>query len=177
MTPRPPERFKLDLLLVLAQIVKGRFQAATKSRTLRRAWTVGVDRAAPTATRVLVWVPHYWAWPYFLGRRAVHPRVSKKLAWFRDPRDDPRIQPRAPVRLRERVRLPLPSAQFWALVRSGKLLLRDSAGPAAPQHGFLAEAGRVRQTLTPTIGLVTKVWLKELVPVQPHGGRVARATL
>lgn len=172
MPPRAPERFRSDLLQVLGQLVKSRFQNATKSKTLRAAWRVLPDQARP-ATRILVFVPHYWAWAYFLGRRAVSPVTAKKLVWFVDPREDPRLQPLPPVRLSERRRLRLPLSRFRELLRQGKLVVRDRAGPAPPQFGFLAEVRRVPSTLAPVIRQLTADYIRELPPVQPQGGRVA----
>lgn len=172
-----PETFKRNLLLVLAEATRKRFVANTKSRTLRDAWAIRFDPAAPRSTRILVYVPHYWAWPYFLGRGPVTPVTAKKLVWFVDPQEDPRLQPQPPRRITQRKRLRLPKRRFRELIQQGKIVIRDRSAPAAPQRQFLGAVSRIPSELRPLIREEMLKFIRQLPAVQPQTGRSVRVLL
>ena len=172
-----PETFKRILLQKLAEATRARFVAATKSRTLREAWQIQFDSKAAKDSRVIVFVPHYWAWPYFLGRGPVTPVNAKKLVWFVDPQEDPRLQPQPPKRITQRKRLRLPKRRFRELLQQGKIVIRDRAGSAAPQREFLGAVSRLPSQLVPVIRAEVLAFIQQLPVVQPTTGRSVRVLL
>lgn len=75
---------------------------------------------------------YYWARFVNDGRGAVYAETGRKLLFFIDPRDDPRIAgdyPRRPGEGRS-----IPKAEFRSLLRRGLAVLRDSVGPTTGQR-------------------------------------------
>jgi len=64
------------------------------SKTLRAAVTLII---AENEQRADLFIPHYWAIWYHDGRGRVSPVNARKLVFFDDPNDDPRIQGGRPV--------------------------------------------------------------------------------
>lgn len=171
------EVFLQALLSDMAEDTRRQFSSATASRTLRAEWRWQFDNTVGRRSRrVVVFVPHYWAWPYFLGRGPVAPVRARVLVWYRDHRQDPRFNP-PPVRVSQRRRLNLPRDEFNALVRSGELIVRRFAGPAAPQFDFLAAVSRQPARLRRIVEIGIRVFITRLPPRQRASESVARAVL
>lgn len=170
------EVFIRALLEDMAEDTRRQFAQATNSNTLRKAWQWRFDNRLGRNRRVVVFVPHYWAWPYFLGRGPVAPLRARVLVWYRDHRQDPRFNP-PPVRISQRRRLNLPRDEFNALVRSGELIVRPFSGPAGPQQGFLAAVQRQPARLRQIVELGIRLFITRLAPRQTVGERVARGRL
>jgi hypothetical protein len=111
-------------------------RAACQSRTLRQALRV------ETGPRGFVLrVPHYWAPFFHNGRGVVQAQPGKKLVFYKNPADDPRISGGYPVRLSDVRRLS--KTEFYRDLRAGKLIVTDSVGPAPP-HEFLGRPLTIR---------------------------------
>ena len=65
------------------------------SSTLRAAIRLIVNESEERAD---LFIPHYWAVYYHDGRGAFGPKTARKLVFFDDPNDDPRIKGGRPVR-------------------------------------------------------------------------------
>lgn len=107
-------------------------RAACQSKTLRAA-----IRVVPQEDGFVLNVPHYWAVFYHDGRGPVVAAPGKKLVYYKNPADDPRIAGGYPVRLSQVRRLS--KAEFYRDLRAGKLVVVDSVGPAPP-HEFMGDA-------------------------------------
>jgi hypothetical protein len=111
------------------------------SKTLRAAITLIIDESKQRAD---LFIPHYWAIWYHDGRGRVSPVNARKLVFFDDPNDDPRIQGGRPVtesqvrRLtKEQYREGLRRNQERAAAgRRPFMYVVDSVGPAAPRPFF-----------------------------------------
>jgi hypothetical protein len=115
---------------------------AVGSRTLRAAMTLIIDESEQRAD---LFIPHYWAIWYHDGRGSVSPVSARKLVFFDNHHDDPRLRGgKRPVRESEVKRLT--KQQYEAGLRENqnraRLGLRpfmwvvDSVGPAAPRPFF-----------------------------------------
>ncbi len=72
------------------------------SKTLRAAVRLIVDESKQRAD---LFIPHYWAIYYHDGRGSVSPRSARKLVFFDNPNDDPRLAGGYPVRASQVQRL------------------------------------------------------------------------
>lgn len=72
------------------------------SATLRAAMELVVDASTGTGT---INIPHYWAVYLHDGRGPVRPVTARKIVFFADPKDDPRLAGGYPVRASDIVRL------------------------------------------------------------------------
>lgn len=106
-------------------------RAACQSRTLRQA--LRVER---TADGFRLTVPHYWAVFYAHGRGSITARPGKKLVYYRNPAEDPRLAGGYPVRLSDVRRLT--KGEFYRDLKAGRLIVTDRVGPAAP-HEFMGD--------------------------------------
>lgn len=111
------------------------------SKTLRAAIRLIVDESKERAD---LFIPHYWAVYYHDGRGAFGPDRARKLVFFDDPKDDPRIKGGRPVResdvqrlTKDQYREGLRRNQERA-ARGGRpfMYVVDSVGPSAPRPFF-----------------------------------------
>lgn len=141
--PRRQPRF--DVASARRRVLEAALQEANyqtrqqcPSRALRRAQRVVRD----SDTKGGVLYPHYWAVPLHEGRRELNARPGKKLVYFANPDDDPRIKPRPfgyPERVSQRRRLT--KAEFRAGLRKNRsrapgdpyMLVRTRVGASRPQ--------------------------------------------
>lgn len=119
--------FKARLAFKLAAQARRQAQEATKSIRIRRSMMLSVLDFGVVAVEV----PYYWAVYYHDGRGPVRAKRGKKIVYFKDPDDDPRINgaarnyPRRASNIRR-----LSKKQFERFLRQGKLIAVDSVGPA-----------------------------------------------
>jgi hypothetical protein len=119
------------------RLVKGRIG----SRTLRAALTLIINESEQRAD---LFIPHYWAIWYHDGRGSVSPVNARKLVFFDDPNDDPRIKGGRPVRESQVRRLTADqyreglkrNRERAAQGRRPFMYVVDSVGPAAPRPFF-----------------------------------------
>jgi len=111
------------------------------SKTLRAAIRLIIDESEQRAD---LFIPHYWAVWYHDGRGSVSPVTARKLVFFDDPNDDPRIKNGRPVResdvrrlTKEQYREGLRRNQERA-GRGGRpfMYVVDSVGPSRPRPFF-----------------------------------------
>ena len=123
------------------------------SRTLRRALVV----LRITDQQVSMHITHYWALYVHQGRGTVTPDTGQFLAWYRNPREDPRLSPfggQTPPRASQLIGLrQINQAQFKADARAGKIVFVERAGKVTGipffsnqagggMHGFVDEANQ-----------------------------------
>jgi len=118
-----------------------RVRKSIGSRTLRAAIRLIINESEERAD---LFIPHYWAVYYHDGRGPVRPVNARKLVFFDDPRDDPRLRNGRPVRESEVQRLTREQYQEGLrrnaerAARGGRpfMYVVDSVGPAAPRPFF-----------------------------------------
>lgn len=139
-----PLTFKIELARHMANQIRERVRTLIESRTLKRSLEVRVVVNGVDEVGAEVFLPQYWAVYYHDGRKAMRPRNGKFLVYFQDIEDDPRVfgGRQYPVRSAQIRRLRLDPAEFRRLVESGKLIVRESVGPAQPHPFFERMAGR-----------------------------------
>ena len=119
------------------------------SKTLRAAITLIISE---TEARAELFIPHYWAIWYHDGRGAVSPTSARKLVFFDNPSDDPRLRGGRPVRESQVRRLT--RSQYRAGLQMNRdraaagrrpfMFVVDRVGPSAPRPFFRQlEAGSV----------------------------------
>lgn len=119
MASRTSEQFLQHVLDRIAREGLRRARRACPSLTLRESMrVVHVDRE-----NVRLHVPQYWAVYYHDGRGPVFPLTAKLIIYFRNPREDPRLDNGFPIRATDIKRL---TPQQW---RDG--LRRNAAARAA----------------------------------------------
>lgn len=128
MTSRDPTIFKSELTELMAERVRTYIRKFIKSDTLKNSIEIRLRIDGDVVGHDLVW-PHYWAVYYHDGRKALRPVNGKYLVWFVDPQDDPRNAGGYPVRGSQVRKLSLSPDQFKDLLRSGKMIVTDYAGP------------------------------------------------
>lgn len=110
------------------------------SKTLRAAMTLIIEESEERGS---LFVPHYWAVWYHDGRGSVSPVTARKLVFFDDPRNDPRIKGGRPVRESDVKRLT--AEQYREGLRRNALrppgsrpfmYVVDSVGPSRPRPFF-----------------------------------------
>ena len=111
------------------------------SKTLRAAIRLVINESEERAD---LFIPHYWAIYYHDGRGAFGPDTARKLVFFDDPNDDPRIKGGRPVResdvrrlTKDQYREGLRRNQERAS-RGGRpfMYVVDSVGPSRPRPFF-----------------------------------------
>lgn len=139
------------LVDLTAEPIANAARSACQSRTLRQA--LRVER---TPAGFVLHVPHYWAQWFHNGRGVVHAAPGKKLVFYKNPADDPRIAGGYPVRLRDVRRLT--KSEFYRDLRAGKLIVTESVGPA-PAHEFMGEAltARAKTIVGPASELLARL--------------------
>jgi len=142
-----------------------RVRKSIGSRTLRAALQLIINESEERAD---LFIPHYWAVYYHDGRGPVRPVNARKLVFFDDPRDDPRLRNGRPVRESEVQRL-TKEQYLEGLRRNADRAVRglrpfmyvvDSVGPAAPRPFFTElEAGAAQRA----DDVVLRVFERELL--------------
>jgi hypothetical protein len=120
---------------------KEKAKAYCKSRTLKKAMYAPITHEGKTISKGMIRVPHYWAKYFHDGRNAVQkfPK-GPMLIYYKDPSQDPRIQPNYPV-YKSDVRK-LTKEQFLRDREAGKLIVVPAVGPTAqPQNPFFSNTG------------------------------------
>ncbi len=134
--------FKLRLLRKLGNIGLKHIRPKVTSRTLKLQLRLDFD----TLLRFVdIYVPHYWALIHHDGRKSVKPVTARKLVWFPDIRNDPRVAGglQYPIRMDQRRRLT--KAQFKAGVlrnktQPGFMVISKKSGPTKrPNNPFFVE--------------------------------------
>lgn len=124
----------------LGQQELARVRKSIGSRTLRAAIRLIINESEERGD---LFIPHYWAVWYHDGRGSVSPVNARKLVFFDDPNDDPRIKNGRPVRESQVRRLT--KEQYQEGLRRNRLrppgsrpfmYVVDSVGPAAPRPFF-----------------------------------------
>jgi hypothetical protein len=119
-----------------------RAKRAVGSSTLRRAMRLIIDESEARAT---LFVPQYWAVFYHDGHGVISPRRARKLVFFDNPNDDPRLfGGKSPERARDLRRLT--EAQYREGLRRNRerqaagrrpfMYVVDRVGPSAPRPFF-----------------------------------------
>lgn len=124
------------LTLLTADPIANIARAGCQSKTLRQAL-----RVLKTDDGFVLNVPHYWAQWFHDGRGPVTARPGKKLVFYKNPADDPRIQGGYPVRLSDVRRLT--KTEFYRDLKAGKLIVAERVGPQGPNE-FMGDAMTVR---------------------------------
>jgi hypothetical protein len=125
----------------LGQQELARVKGIIGSKTLRAAITLIIDESEQRAD---LFIPHYWAIWYHDGRGSVSPVSARKLVFFDDPNDDPRIQGGRPVHESDVRRLTAEqyrdglrrNQERHAAGRRPFMYVVDSVGPSAPRPFF-----------------------------------------
>lgn len=86
--------------------------------------------------RVAVRTPYYFAVILERGRGPIFARRGGWLAYYPNPRLDPRLAGGRPVRFRDAKNLTFPPAVFRDEVKSGRLILTKRIGPKAGDFAF-----------------------------------------
>ena len=120
--------FDRDMLLRLADkaLIVSR-NAAKRSPTIANAMRVSYTKTAGQVN-INIKIPFYWAKWYVYGRPAVTAKPGKKLVWFKDRREDPRIKGGYPARRRSDVRK-LTEKEFYMYLSQRKIHKADRVGP------------------------------------------------
>lgn len=125
------------------------------SKTLRSAIRLIIHESEE---RGALFIPHYWAIWYHDGRGSVSPVSARKLVFFDDPNDDPRLRGGRPVRESQVRRLT--KEQYEEGLRRNRLrpagsrpfmYVVDSVGPAAPRPFFDRLAEGAEQRAAPVV--------------------------
>lgn len=127
-------------------------KAACESHTLREALRIILT---PTGFRLEV--PHYWAKWFHDGRGPIEAAAGKRLVYYKNPAQDPRIEGGHPVTLNQ-VRK-LTKHEFYRDLHAGLLVVAERVGPAEG-HPFLGE--ELTQAVLPTLRSGTKATLQKL---------------
>lgn len=139
---------------------------AIGSRTLRAAIRLIINESEERGD---LFIPHYWAIWYHDGRGSVSPVSARKLVFFDNPSDDPRLRGRKrPVRESDVKRLTKRQYEDGLRVnqeraRRGQrpfMWVVDSVGPSAPRPFFDQLAEGAAQRADP---VVLKVFERELL--------------
>ena len=110
------------------------------SQTLRAAIRLIINESEQ---RVDLFIPHYWAVWYHDGRGSVSPVTARKLVFFDNPNDDPRLAGGRPVRESQVRRLT--KEQYQEGLRRNRvrppgarpfMYVVDSVGPSSPRPFF-----------------------------------------
>lgn len=141
MASPDPTIFKADLAEQIAQKVRTYVKRFIPSKTLKNSIEIRMRFEGSAIGADLVW-PHYWAVYYHDGRKALRPKNGKFLVWFVDPQEDPRNAGGYPVRGSQVRKLSLSPDEFKSLLRSGKMIVTDFAGPTRGKRFLDKLAGK-----------------------------------
>lgn len=155
------------------------------SKTLRAALVLIVDESKQRAD---LFIPHYWAVWYHDGRGVVRPKTARKLVFFDNANDDPRLRNGRPVKESQVKRLT--RAQYQEGLRRNReraqrggrpfMYVVDSVGPSRPRPFFdrLAE-GAARRADQDVLRTFERELLRELDsdPVTKSETRIADVRL
>lgn len=144
----------------ISRLAIARARPQIPSRTLRRA----LVSIRVTDTQVKMNITHYWAVFVHEGRGEARARSGQFLAWYRNPREDPRLTPfggQTPPRASQLLglRQVISAQQFREDVNAGKVVFAERTGPVAGvpffsndagggMHGFVDQANRLATPLT-----------------------------
>lgn len=142
--PAGRRRFNRDILLKAATTAQQVIARNTKSTHLRTSLYTAIGAGYPKRSHIRT--DYYWATVYNDGRKAVSPKNSKYLLWFRNPRLDPRLSKGYPAtRLSEVGTLKIPSLQMRNLIRAGQIIVRKRSprsGNVRGEHIMDMNSGR-----------------------------------
>jgi hypothetical protein len=83
-----PSRIIRKVLEAIGPRELERAKASVGSMTLRRAMRLIIEESEARAN---LFIPHFWAVYYHDGHGSISPRNARKLVFFDDPNDDPRL--------------------------------------------------------------------------------------
>lgn len=149
-----------------------RVQGFIGSSTLRDAVELVVGEIEGEAS---LFVPHYWAVYYHDGRAGFSAPVGRKLVFFADPEDDPRLESGFPVRATDLVRLSREqfeeglaiNAERRASGRDPFMFVVDSVGSAAGQPFFDRLSDGAAGRMDPIAQAELDAWVQEMVDTDP----------
>lgn len=134
-------RFFRSLTQRLGRLATIKARPRIPSRTLRRALQV----IRVTDNQVQMFITHYWARWVHEGRGPVTPGTGRFLAWYRNPRDDPRFTAfggQTPPRASQLIGLrQIDQRQFRRDADAGKIVFVERAGKVTGIPFFSNEAG------------------------------------
>lgn len=98
------------------------------SKVLRRACRFQETKETVLGSSGQLYIPHYWAVILHDGRRAVRTRGRKFLVWYKNPRQDPRLQGgKTPARYADRGKLQLTPQQFREELKKGRIIVSQKS--------------------------------------------------
>lgn len=162
-----------DILEAVGQAEIARVRRSIPSRTLRAALRLVIDESR---NRAHLFIPHYWAVYLHDGRDGFGPRSAKKLVFFDNPKDDPRIRgARAPERASQLRRLSRREYQKGLEINNERrrrgqrpyMYVVDSVGPATGSKFFdkLGAGSAVRNA--PLIARVFDAHIQDMLKAEP----------
>lgn len=117
---------------------KEKARAFCRSETLKRSFQTAWSAVANGAVGYIS-VPHYWAKYLHDGRKAIR-KPDGILVWYKNPADDPRIQPSRPVYRSDNKKLT--KQQFVDDYRAGKLIVAKEVGASTDKaNPFFSDTG------------------------------------
>lgn len=146
-------------------------QAECQSITLREAMEFFVELNRGVGARIILGVPHYWAAYYHDGRGPVTPVEKVWLVYFRDPRDDPRIEGGYPVTRDQIRRLTEEEWHFWLqqnkIAKINQLpepmIVTKHVGPAEGHPFFIRALERFASELAEMVPAEFAAWMQDRV--------------
>ncbi len=160
MATREDALFFRSLTSRLSRLAIAKAGPRIPSRTLRRALVT----LRITDTQVKMHITHYWAVFVHEGRGEARPRSGQFLAWYRNPRQDPRLTPfggQTPPRASQLLglRQVISAQQFREDVNAGKVVFAERSARVAGipffsnkagggMHGFVDQANQTATPLT-----------------------------
>lgn len=124
--PITPEQLLLVAAREAALAAARRARPLIPSRTLRAALRID-EESEVSVVRAILSIPHYWALYLHDGRGPIQAKPGGFLVFFRDLRDDPRVQNGFPVRVSDVVRLT--KEQFREGLRKNRAHLAAGGSP------------------------------------------------
>ena len=135
-------RFFRSLTQRLGRLATIKARPRIPSRTLRRALVV----IRITDQQVSMHIEHYWAVFVHEGSSGARPKTGEFLAWYKNPRQDPRLTPfggQTPPRASQLLglRQVISAREFREDAQAGKIVFARRTGPVKGIPFFSNEAG------------------------------------
>jgi hypothetical protein len=132
------------ILSNILEVAEQRAKGFCQSRQLRGTMNRQVLIDTPLRAYGVVNVPQYWAIYYHEGRRVISPVSANFLVWFKDPKDDPRLNNgQSPIYESDIRRLNLPLQELRRLRDAGKLVITKrsprSGSPSFKGNPFFSD--------------------------------------
>lgn len=163
-----PRELIRQVLTALGKDELRRARGMVGSRTLSAAMRLLVEESN---SRARLFIPHYWAVYYHDGRGGVSPVSARKLVFFDDPRDDPRLASGFPERAGQIQRLT--RSQYEKGLRMNRaraeagrrpfMYVVDRVGPAAGRPFFDRLSRGAARRADPTVCRIFDQHIQEIV--------------